>query len=89
MKIQNSCFPNLLRRRLGSLVLLCLVTSTASAQLMVDFSRAPDNEPLQEGWEPFQGDGTNFFTESIDFNGTSIDVTIEGNTHWRDYREAT
>jgi hypothetical protein len=35
------------------------------------------------------GEGTDVFTETFDFEGTSIDVTIEGNTHWRDYRAAT
>lgn len=57
--------------------------------LMIDFTRAPDDEPLQEGWEPFVGDGTDVFTESYSFAGATVDVTIEGNTHWRDYRPAT
>ncbi len=89
MKMQETRFADLLPRTLGSLVLLGLVTSTVSAQLMVDFSRAPDEFPLQEGWEPFVGDGTDTFTETYEFEGASVDITIEGNTHWRDYRAAT
>lgn len=57
--------------------------------LMIDFSREPDGEPLQDGWESFVGEGTDVFTETFDFEGTPVDVTIEGNTHWRDYRAAT
>ena len=66
-----------------------LLPSFVAAQIQVDFTRASDDEPLQEGWLPFQGDGVDPVTESFDLGGRSIDVTVEGNTHWRDYRAAT
>ncbi|MCA9215013.1 MAG: hypothetical protein KDB27_18215 [Planctomycetales bacterium] len=65
-----------------------LLSHAAFAQLQIDFSRAPDDEPLQDGWLPFQSDDV-FASEAFDFNGSSIEVTVEGNTHWRDYAEAT
>ena len=73
---------------LATLTLIGVLASTASAQLKIDFTRAPDDEPLQDGWTPYQADDV-FAEESFDLDGTSIDVTVEGNTHWRDYREAT
>ena len=76
-------------RRISLLIAITLLsTSGVHAQLKIDFTRAPDDEPLQDGWEPYQADDI-FAVESFDFDGTSIDVTVEGNTHWRDYREAT
>ncbi len=70
-------------------LLCCFVATDVHAQLQVDFTRAPDDAPLQLGWLPFQGDGTATITQTFDLDGKSIDVTIGGNTHWRDYAPAT
>ena len=83
---------NLLATTRGTTILAVLfafiVTPYVSAQLKVDFTRAPNVKPLQLGWQPFQADDI-FATETFELDGDSIDVTVEGNTHWRDYREAT
>ena len=70
-------------------LLFCFVATDVHAQLQVDFTRAPDDAPLQAGWLPFQGDGTATITQTFDLDGKTIDVTIGGNTHWRDYAPAT
>ena len=82
-----------LRTVSASIVLLAGVAS-AQSPLKIDFSRMPDEQPLQDGWLAFVGEGTDIFTESYPSNelagpDQTVMVTIEGNTHWRDYRAAT
>ncbi len=63
--------------------------------MKVDFTCAPDDEPLRPGWLLFQGNGIDFqgngidpFTERFNFKGQRIDRTIQGNTHGGDDRAA-
>ncbi|OHB72714.1 MAG: hypothetical protein A2V70_02015 [Planctomycetes bacterium RBG_13_63_9] len=62
--------------------------------LRVDFSRSGTPGPTQAGWEPLEHDGTASITWALPNDelagvGNSVDVTIEGQTHWRDYAAAT
>jgi hypothetical protein len=66
-----------------------------AASLKVDFSQG-DVEPLQEGWQGFAygPDGgasvtKSFASDSLAGVGNQVEVTIAGNTHWRDYAPAT
>ena len=65
--------------------------------LKVDFSRdTGSDEPLQEGWEGFFAGGasTGLVTFSYDNDdlaglGNAVEVSISGNTHYRDFAPAT
>jgi len=65
---------------------------------MLDFSRDDqgEKEPLQAGWEGFDSPATGGDVEEEQYTndvlsgpGGSLTITLEGNTHTRDYRPAT
>jgi hypothetical protein len=67
--------------------------SGPSTPLRVDFGRSIDAGPTQPGWESLEHDGTSAATGSflhaeLAGPGGSVDVTLSGQTHWRDYAPA-
>lgn len=65
--------------------------------LLVDFSRDTSGvNPLQVGWQGFAADGATTGLVTFDYNsddlagpGNAVQVSISGNTHYRDYAAAT
>jgi hypothetical protein len=65
--------------------------------LQVDFSRDTGGaNPLQSGWKGFTADGSStglvtfsYQNDDMAGQGNSVEVSISGNTHYRDYAAAT
>ncbi|MBT7743547.1 MAG: hypothetical protein HN727_17235, partial [Opitutae bacterium] len=95
MNIRNKCglTPAAVSiRGMTVLVFVALTTpSVATSILNVDFSRSSD-PPLQAGFEGFSFDDNSSHTKqysSGESTDGTIDVTVQGQSHWRDYAPLT